>query len=301
LDATTYDLLRSFVALSDELHYTRAAARLHVAQPALTKRIQQLESGLGLRLFARTRRSVRLTSAGELLLPRARQAVVAVEGFSTTAQRVRDGELGRLRIGFSPSAPHHVLPVLMRVFRRRHPGIECVLTELPSDAQVDQLLAGDIDVGILRPPAAPPPQLTCAIFLEEPFVAVLPRDHRLASTRSVRLEALATEPFVLIAQRSAAAIHDQVIAACAAAGFAPRSIREATHVHAVVSLVAAGCGVSLLPRSAAQVGVRDAVCRPLRRATILTVMAVAHLADGAPAAARALAASAAQQFETARV
>src|SRR5689334_19080183 len=122
-----FDLLASFVALADDLHYTRAADRLHVAQPALTKRIQQLEEALGTPLFARTRRAVKLTPAGELLLPHARHAVHAAEEFVQTARRIRDGQLGRLRIGFSPSAPHLVLPALMRAFRRRHPGVECVL------------------------------------------------------------------------------------------------------------------------------------------------------------------------------
>lgn len=294
------DLLASFVALADELHYTRAAARLYVAQPALTKRIQQLEQGLGTALFVRTRRAVRLTPAGELLLPRARQAVQAADDFGTAARRVRDGEIGRLRIGFSPSAPHQVLPALMRAFRRRHPGVECVLGELPSDAQVEQLLAGDIDVGILRPPVATPARLTCTAFFEEPFVAVLPRDHRLARRRSVPLAALAAEPFVLISRRIVAAVHDQILGACAAAGFTPDPVREATHVHAVVSLVAAGCGVSVLPRSAAQVGVREVVCRPLGRPSIVTVMAVAHLTHGAPASALALAAAATRRFDVLR-
>jgi DNA-binding transcriptional LysR family regulator len=290
------DLIASFVALAEELHYTRAAERLYVAQPALTKRIQQLELLLGTALFARTRRSVRLTPAGELLLPHARRVVQASVDFGNAARRVRDGEVGRLRIGFSPSAPHQVLPSLMRVFRRRHPGIECVLTELPSDTQVEQLLGGDIDLGILRPPATIPARLTCTTFFEEPFVVVVPRDHRLAMRRTIPLGELANEPFVLISRRIVAAVHDRILGACAAAGFNPRSIREATHVHAVVSLVAAGCGVSVLPRSAAQVGVREVVCRPLGRPPILTVMAVAHLTHGAPASALALAEAAVRRF-----
>lgn len=162
------DALSSFAALADELHFTRAAARLHVAQPALTKRIQQLERALGVRLFLRTRRSVRLTSEGEVLIEKARQVIRAAEDLATTARRLSDGETGRLRIGFTPSAPHHVLPALMQTFRRQHPAIRCMLTEASSEDQVRQILDGELDVGILRPPAVRPASLACTTFLEEP-------------------------------------------------------------------------------------------------------------------------------------
>src|SRR5215468_2169105 len=169
------DALASFAALADELHFTRAARRLHVAQPALTKRIQQLEQRLGVRLFVRTRRSVTLTADGEQLLEKARQVIRAAQDLAATARRLSDGELGRLRIGFTPSAPHHVLPALMQTFRRQHPSVGCVLAEASSEDQIRQILDGELDVGILRPPAMRPPMLVCATFLEEPYVAVLPR------------------------------------------------------------------------------------------------------------------------------
>ena len=283
------DLLASFVAVAEELHYTRAARRLHVAQPALTKRIQQLEQALGVPLFARTRRSVQLTGAGELLLGKARDALRAAGDVASAARLLRDGTRGRLRIGFSPSAPYHVLPSLMRTFRRKHRGVECELAELPSDVQLDQIAAGAIDVGIVRQPPVIPAAIHAVAFFEEPFVAVLPPDHALAARRAVRLADLAGEPMILVARRQAAALHDQVVAACAAAGFVP-AVRDATHVHAAVSLVAAGYGVSVLPRSAAQVGVADALCRPLKGTDIRTVIAVAHLKQGASPGALAFAA-----------
>jgi DNA-binding transcriptional LysR family regulator len=283
------DALASFAALAEELHFTRAASRLHVAQPALTKRIQQLEHALGLQLFVRTRRSVRLTADGELLLEKAHRVLGAAGDFASTAGRLRSGEIGRLRIGFTPSAPHHVLPALMQRFRRRYPSITCALNEASSDEQVRQILDGDLDVGILRPPAAPPAALLCTTFLEEPFVAVLPRNHALAGARAISLSDLSPEPFVLIARRVVAAIHDQILAACAAAGFTARVAQEATHIHAVVALVAAGCGVSLLPQSAAELGVRGVVCRPLLRTPLRTVMAVAHLRRTGSSAVRAFA------------
>jgi DNA-binding transcriptional LysR family regulator len=229
------------------------------------------------RLFVRTRRSVRLTADGEILLDKARSVIRAAEDLTATARRLSDGELGRLRIGFTPSAPHHVLPALMQTFRRQHPAISCLLAEASSEDQIRQLLDGELDVGILRPPATRPAPLVWTTFLEEPYVAVLPRSHRLASARAVSLTDLSSEPFVLIARRVVAAIHDQIVAACVAAGFTVHVAQEATHIHAVVALVAAGCGVSLLPQSAAELGVRDVVCRPLKQTSLRTVVAIAHL------------------------
>ncbi|MFN7916444.1 MAG: LysR family transcriptional regulator [Vicinamibacterales bacterium] len=279
------DLIASFEAVAADLSYTRAASRLHLAQPALTKRIQLLERMLGLALFTRTRRSVRLTPAGEALRPAAAAVLDSMRAFEAAASRINDRTAGRLRVGFSPSAPHHVLPRLMRAFRRRHGGVECVLTELASDAQVDQLLSGDLDVGILRPPVPVPTGLHCRTFFVEPFVIVLPKDHPLAALRRVPISRIAGEPFVLISRKVAAVVYDRILAACAESNVVPHSVREASHVHAVVSLVAAGCGVSILPRSAAQVGVSDVVARPLGGNAGETQVAVAYAKRGtAPAA-----------------
>ena len=276
-DELTPGRLAAFAMLAEELHFTRAAMRLHVAQPALTKRIQQLEAALGLPLFARSRKAVRLTPAGEALLEPARQVLAALDALDTAGARVRAGDGGLLRIGFTPSAPHHVLPAVMRRFRRSHPDVDCRLTETGSDEQLDRLLSGDLDVGILRAPATPPARLICRRFLEEPFVAVLPRDHHLAARRTIALTQLAGQPFVLIARRVVRAVHDQILGACASAGFTPTVVQEGTHIHSVAGLVASGLGVSVLPASAASLGFRDVVCRPLRRSTLTTVMAVATL------------------------
>jgi DNA-binding transcriptional LysR family regulator len=271
----SFEQLEAFRAVAVERHFTRAAARLHLAQPALTKRIQQLERQLGVALFVRTGRTVRLTPAGSTLLEPAGQALAAAGALATTAARLAVGEAGALRIGFSPSAPHHVLPAALRAFRRSHPAVRCLLSELGSDAQVMGLLAGDLDVGILRPPAVVPSLLVCRRFLEEPFVAVLPRDHPLAARRTVALGDLAGDAFVLIARRVVQAVHDQILAACRSAGFVPAVVQEGTHVHGVAGLVASGLGVSILPASAASLGLRDVVCRRLRRTPLTTVVAVA--------------------------
>ena len=279
---TSLAALESFVAVADELHFTRAAAHLHIAQPALTKRIQQLERDLDVRVFVRDRRAVRLTPEGEMLLPKARQILGGAHDLLATAHRLRRGDVGRLRIGFTPSAPYHLLPAIMRAFRRAHAGIECVLTEASSEEQLDQLAAGGLDVGILRPPRHCPSSVVCETFLEEPFVAVLPRGHRLLARRAVSLRDLSGEPFVLVARRVVTLVYDQILSACAAAGFTPRVVQEGSQIHAVAALVAAGCGVSVLPESVTRLHFPNVEYRPLRQTTLSTVMAVAHREDASP-------------------
>lgn len=271
----TLETLRSFSCLAEELHFTRAAKRLQIAQPALTKHIQLLEAKLGVPLFVRDRRSVRLTPEGEILLVKVRRTLDAYADVRGTALRLQRGESGRLRIGFTASAPHHVLPKVMRQFRREHPGIETVLVEAGSSDQLHQLTSGTLDVGIVRPPSECPDGLTLRVLLEEPYVAVLPREHRLARLRTLRLTQLAHEPFVLIARGVVSTVHDQILQACHDAGFTPDVVREAGHIHAVAGLVGAGCGVSVLAASVAHVRLPEVVYRPLVDKGLSTAMALA--------------------------
>lgn len=271
------DALASFVALAEELHFTRTALRLHLAQPALTKRIRQLEDSLGVALFQRTRRQVRLTAEGERLLPDARAVLAAAATFAAAVDRVREGSLERLRIGFTPSAPHHVLPQVMHRFRHLHPQVQCTLSEASSDEQIAQLLDGRIDVGLLRPPLRPVRGINCVPFLDEPFAAVLPRGHRLAARTRVALRDLANEALVLVSRSAGATVHAQIVAACATAAFVPRIAQEATTAAGVVGLVAAGCGVAILPESAVA-STSGVVARRLSGTDLRTVMVIAHAA-----------------------
>jgi len=312
--------LASFVVLAEERHFTRAAGRLNLAQPALTKHIQQLEEELGVRLFERDRRAVALTSAGELLLGRAAAVLDAARGVAETAAGIRAGTRGRLRIGFTPSAPYLALPSVVRRLRRSHPDIECVLREASSGEQLESLGAGNLDVGILRVPEhleaqviglrdsisgpprprnrktdAPglPPGLVFRSFCEERFVAVLPPGHRLARRKEVALADLAADPFILVSRRTVPGVYDQILRACHAAGFAPRVTQDATQPHTVVALVASGMGVSVLPESTAQLRVPDVVYRPLAGAPLRSVLAIACLERNRSAAVRAFLAAAA--------
>jgi DNA-binding transcriptional LysR family regulator len=271
----TFDVLRSFSVLAAELHFTRAAEQLHVSQPALSKHIQQLETAVGVRLFVRDRRTVHITREGEILLLRVNHVLRALEDLEGTAKRLQSGEMGRLRIGFTPSAPHHVLPAIMSRFRKEHSAIEIVLLEASSAEQIQQLTVGTLDIGILRPPAECPRSLTVRRLLQERYVAVLPRDHVLASRKRINLSDLANESFILIARRVVATVHDQILEACRAAGFTPRVVHEASHIHAIAGLVGAGCGVSILAASVQHVRLPLVVYRPLAGSGLTTAMALA--------------------------
>lgn len=275
----TLQALRSFVALADALHFTRAADTLSVAQPALSKHIQQLEHTLGIPLFDRDRRSVRLTPAGELLLVKAKLVLASADDIADTARRLREGDMGQLRIGFTPSAPYHVLPTLMRAFTRKHPNVETVLTEASSEQQMQQLTAGALDLGILRPPRDCPSAIGYRVMLKEPFVVAVPRDHRLAARPRITLKELESEPLILIGRRAGATVHDDIIGAFHAQGLKPRIVREANHIHAIAALVGAGCGISVLAESVEHVRLPDVVYRPLSGTKLQAAMVLAYPAE----------------------
>ncbi len=266
--------LSSFVAVAEELHFSRAAARRHVSQPALSKQIRQLEAALGLTLFVRDRRTVQLTPEGGALLPRARAAVQAAGDVAAFADSLRRGIEGRLRIGFTPSAPHDVLPRLLRAFRARRPNVETQLIEASSRAQLTALTSGAVDVGILRLLETRPTGLRCYDLLREPFVVACPREHAIARRKRVRLRELANLPLVLVARQASPGVYDYLVESCRAAGFEPR-VRQATQVHTALALVGGGAGVSLLPRSAMTLHHGAVAFRPLAE-PLQSVLVLAH-------------------------
>lgn len=292
----TIEQLRCFVTLADQLHFTRAARTLRMAQPAFSKHIRQLESKLDLTLFQRTRRSVKLSPEGDLLLGHARRTLASVAELEGTAQRLKSGAAGRLRIGFTTSALHHVLPAIMREFRARYPDVTTELTEAGSTEQLQQLATGDLDIGIVRPGGDRPPSLTFHRLLDEPFVAVLPRDHRLAGRKTIRLKELADEPFILVARRLVPAVFEQVMGACRDAGFTPSTVLETSHYHAVAGMVGSGSGVSILAASIEHVQLPNVVYKPLADVTITSPMALAYPAHHRSAAIETFVATAAEAF-----
>jgi DNA-binding transcriptional LysR family regulator len=246
--AFTLEQLRGFLAVAEELHFGRAAARLAIAQPALSRQIQQLEAELGTPLLRRTQRRVELLPAGALLLERSRAIQQELARTLTDVRRTGTGELGRLALGFIHSSTYGLLPSIIGRFRKLYPGIELELHEMPITAQHAALLRGTIDLGLLRVQAAPA-ELEVVPVMSDPFVLALPSRHPLAGRSRVRLKEVAGDPFVMFGKAESPLFHSRVQAMCEQAGFAPRVVQHATQIHTVVGLVGAGLGVAVVPAS----------------------------------------------------
>ncbi len=270
--------LSYFIAVAEELHFGRAAARLHLAQPPLSRQIRQLEAELGVPLFERDKRHVRLTDAGAVLLGEARAVLAHAEQAAHAARRAARGEVGTLAVGFIGAASYSVLPGIVQAFRARFPGVELVLQEMTTAEQLQALRGGQIRAGLVRPPVADA-ALAAETVLREPLVVALPAVHPLAAQRRVAIAALAGEPWVLFPRRLAADLYDQILGLCERAGFRPRLAQEAMQMQTVARLVGAGIGVSLVPRSVQTLHSAGVAYRPLRDATAAVEMAVAWRRD----------------------
>jgi DNA-binding transcriptional LysR family regulator len=256
-----YRHLRFFTAVAEELHFTRAAHKLRVAQPHLSHEIRSLEREMGVELFVRTKRSVVLTPAGHVFLERVRALFDATADAVSAAQRASRGETGRLAVGFGSTAGYAVIPDAVARFRRTCPGVELLLTELNSDNVLQALRSGQLDVGLVHPPRNLEPALKVELAWREPLVVALPREHPLAPMRRINLKKLKAEPFVFWRRELASRLYDEIIAACDAAGFEPRVVQRTGRLATAVSLVASGVGVALVPMTAAHIGIKGAVFR----------------------------------------
>jgi len=242
------DDLQALLALADTLHFGRAADRLHVSQPALSKRLRRMEERIGGPLLVRGYRDVRLTDAGRLLAARGRHLIGEASAAVALTQRAARGEAGLLRIGFGIASIFSLLPDVLLQFGRAHPDIQLHLRDMSTPDQIEALVSGKLDVGFIRRRNSDE-RLQMRHVLTEHLVAAL-GPHVRWSTRA-GLRSVATEPFIVIARSRSASFHDHVLSVCAAAGFAPRVVQEAFELFTVVSLVRAGLGVALVPRSAA--------------------------------------------------
>lgn len=254
--------LRYFVAVAEELHFGRAADRLHMAQPPLSQQIRQLEAELGVQLFRRTKRSVRLTETGWAFLAEARRTLEQTQHAIEVAQRTERGEQGRLILGFVGSATCGILPKLLRVFREQFPAISLSLHELTTSQQLQALHKQRIHLGVLHPPV-PREIFASEPFSQEAFIVVLPEQHYLAQQTSLSLSALADEPFVLPPRPLGPSFYDAIISLCQQAGFSPQVKQEAIQMQTIIGLVAAGFGVSLVPASMQQLRQEGVVYRQL--------------------------------------
>ena len=240
--------LRYFAAVADTCHFGRAAEGLHMAQPALSQAIRQLEAELGTPLFARTTRQVRLTPAGEFFQAEVTRILAAIEDSARGVRRIAEGRQGLVRIAFTGSAAHNQLPRMARIVKRELPGLALEIhADLLTPTQVEGLADGSLDVGVLRPPTGVEGLRTRTVE-SEPLVLAVAADHRLAQQAAISMADLRDEPFVLFAGASSA-VNEAVLRSCREAGFAPRREHEAAGTSVQLPLVAADLGVALVPAS----------------------------------------------------
>ncbi|MEH3147405.1 MAG: LysR family transcriptional regulator [Methylobacterium frigidaeris] len=254
--------LRCFVAVAEELHFGRAAERLHLTQPPLSRQIQILERVLDVELLNRTSRSVRLTPAGRRFLIEAQRILRLSEEATATARRIAAGQAGSLTVGFTAASAYRTLPDLVQAIRGRLPEADLLLKEMVSAAQTEALASGRIDVGLLRPPLPEAADGSLRVARETLMVA-LPEDHPLAAGEAVPVAALAASPMITYAPDEARYFHDLVAETFAQASLAPRFVQHLAQIHTILSLVRSGLGLALVPDSAATLRVLGLVLRPL--------------------------------------
>lgn len=241
--------LRYFIAVAEELHFGRAAARLNISQPPLSQQIQILEQQVGARLLARTNRSVSLTEAGRQFLADSRQILSLVDDAAARAERLHLGETGELRIGFTSSAPFiSAVSDTLSSFRRHYPDVHIQTREINTREQIVPLNEGSLDLGLMRNTHLPD-TLAWEVILREPLLAMIPRDHPLAELDSVTLALLAQEPFVFFDPHVGTGLYDDILGLMRRYGQAPVITQEVGEAMTIIGLVAAGLGVSILPAS----------------------------------------------------
>ncbi|MBX8690854.1 LysR substrate-binding domain-containing protein [Mycobacterium syngnathidarum] len=269
--------LRYFRAVGEELHFGRAAERLHIAQPPLSQQIRQLERELGVELFTRTTRSVELTPAGRTFLQRAIEILGAVDDAGLEARRIAAGVEGRVAIGCVGSATYSLLPELVRALGESLPGVEVsVRGEMLAPAQIDALEAGAIDLALLRPPVSRD-DITVETVRRDRLLVALPACHRLAERAEVTATDLRNEDFVVHVGHGRSVMSSLVTGICADAGFTPRIRQEVSETSTLVTLVAAGLGVAIVPDPTAALDIAGVRYVPLAPATLGVDLVAAHL------------------------
>lgn len=272
-DCSTRDL-RAFLAVAEELHFGMAARRLGIAQPPLSQLIKRLEEKVGCPLFVRDTRKVQLTEAGRVMLAGVKHALEGIGKTAGDAQRASRGEMGTLSVGFPTILAVTLLPQIVRDFRKANPGITLQLLELSSVDQVERLRAGFLDLAFVNEPPDDP-ELEAVSVLVEPFVLILPANHRLARSEGpVSIKSVSAEPFIFFSRPSGVAVHDRFMALCKTADFTPHVVQESHTWSTIVGLVSSGLGVSVAPQCVSQLSLSGVVYRPVRPASFTTVTAM---------------------------
>ncbi len=265
--------LRYFVAVAEELHFRRAAERLHMSQPPLSTQLRMLEEELECPLMIRSRRRVELTPAGEAFLNDARQLLHGLDEAVQTARRIHAGRAGQLRISFVGSALLSLVPVAVRRYRAARPDVELQLRERSTEEQLRELRSGAIDVALVPLPVDAP-DLRTEVLRRERAVAALPATHPLAALKRVPLRRLAAEPLVLFPREQAPGLHDRLLASLSGPGGPPVVAQYAPETQTIVGLVAAEIGVSLVQASVQRLALPGVTYRPVLGAPIVELAAL---------------------------
>lgn len=274
--------LRYFVAVAEELNFTRAAERSGIAQPPLSQQIKALERELGADLFTRTQRHVATTEAGRALLVHARRMLQCAEDAREAVRASGEGFRGAISIGSIYTAAYTIAPRLLRAFRAAYPLVTINLQEMGIAEQQAALNKGVIDVGLLRPPFSED-NLDYITLFDEPFVAAIPSRHRLRNQQSVSLKDLAAEPFVSLPRLYHGSVGAVAAGMFAARRLKPEIVQEVAEMHTLICLVASGLGVSVVPASLAGVKMQDVLYKPIKERTPRTPVCLAVSATSASA------------------
>ena len=268
--------LRYFIAVAEELSFTRAAERVGIGQPPLSQQIRALEARLDVKLFRRLPHGVELTDAGKALIPEARELLARAENVKPVVQRAAEGGTGRVRIGFTSSASFHpIVADSIREFRGHWPSANIVLTEAHTAVLLEGLGSGDIDAAFIRPGSTNPAGFSVLQLAGEPSLLALPATHPLAGAASLPLEAIATEDILLAPRAAGPELFDSIIAVCRQAGFEPSIVYQAPQITSIVNFVAAGLGVALVAASITQIRVAGVAFIPIDGITPIVPLALA--------------------------
>ncbi|VEP17604.1 LysR family transcriptional regulator [Hyella patelloides LEGE 07179] len=254
--------LRYFLTVAEELHFRRAAERLHIAQPSLSRQIQQLEAAIGTQLFYRTNRKVILTEAGKVFYTEVKAMFQRLDNAVELAQRAASGEWGELKLTFTAPAMSTVLPSILRTYKNKFPKVKVTLSELPTSAQVEALATGETDCGFFHPTVAIPDIVIKKIF-QESLGIVVPKSHPLANKKKIKLLDFSSDSFILFPRTYNTHLYDRIIAVCQQVGFSPNIVEEISPRNNAISLVAAEMGITFLSQSLHSLCNEDVVYKSL--------------------------------------
>jgi DNA-binding transcriptional LysR family regulator len=269
--------LRYFITVADELNFSRAAERLGITQPQLSQHIKALESGLGVQLLDRKQRPLQLTGTGQAFLEEAQSTLATLEQAVRKIQRIHQGEVGSLSVGFTSSMANDILPDILRTFRQEYPNISLILREANSGSQIQALRDRQIDLAFVyqTPSMREIQNLEMALLSQQTLVAVLPQHHPLTTQSTIALMDLEHEEFVMPLRSVVSGLSEQIYALCDQAGFAPKVAQEAIFTMTILGLVAGEMGISILPCSVQNLQRKGVTYRPIQEEAISNPLAIA--------------------------